>query len=136
MKLTQEKIDELVDNDRIIYCFDIDNTIREFVSPEEFTPITRMINIINNRYDRGHYIHLYTANTNPKKVEKWLKEHGVKYHEITYGKPVAHIYIDDATVNAYDFMKYPGHWDKLYKNSGDRINYIIRGWLRDKQQEE
>jgi len=132
MKLTQEKIDELIDNDRIIYCFDIDNTIREFINPEKFEPISRMINIINNRYDRGHYIHLYTANNDKKGVEKWLKEYGVKYHEITYNKPVAHIYIDDASVNAYDFMKYPGHWDNLYKNCGNRINYIMRSFYNKK----
>lgn len=130
--MNQEMINKLVDNDRLIYCFDIDNTIREFVSPEEFVPIQRMINIINNRYDRGHYIHLYTANHNKEKVKEWLKEHGVKYHEITFNKPVAHIYVDDMAVNAYDYMKYPGHWDTLYQNNGNRINYIIRTYLKDK----
>ena len=60
--MDQDKINELVDNERMIFCFDIDNTIREFVDPETFKPIWRMINIINRRYERGHYIHLYTAN--------------------------------------------------------------------------
>lgn len=136
MKLTQEKIDELVDNDRIIYCFDIDNTIREFISPEEFTPITRMINIINNRYDRGHYIHLYTANTQQEKVKKWLKDNGVRYHEITFNKPVAHVYIDDMGINSMDYMKYPGFWDDIYKNCGNRINYIMRGFYNKGDKDE
>jgi hypothetical protein len=34
----------------------------------------------------------------------WLKHHGVQYHQIFFGKPVADIYIDDRAMTPEQFL--------------------------------
>jgi capsule biosynthesis phosphatase len=93
--------------------FDIDNTIT-IKHGEDYTidslPNQPMIDVLNKLYDKGYTIVLYTA----RKMEsskhniglaianggyntfKWLEKHGVKYHEIFFGKPNTDtMYIDD-----------------------------------------
>jgi capsule biosynthesis phosphatase len=88
------------------------------------TPNWSVINKINSLYDAGHYIILHTARrmlTHKNDVnaviadvgaitEKWLADHGVKYHELVFGKPYATMYyVDDKAMNLNDFCEFDEH---------------------------
>ena len=99
---------------KLTYCFDIDNTICETIGSnyEKSKPKIKIIKLINNLYDNGHTIKLYTARymgrnddkiTKAKKkgyrftrnqLEKW----GLKYNSLFFGKPSADLYIDDKSI--------------------------------------
>ena len=98
-------------------CFDIDNTIcltkKNFYLKSK--PIKKNIkfSLINNLYESGHYIKIFTArymgtykeNINLikkkyfNKTEKQLKSWGLKYHKLYMGKPSFDIYVDDKCLN-------------------------------------
>jgi len=109
--------------DRTVYntfVVDIDDTIsftynRDFVNSEPNTPV---INKINELYDNGWIIILFTArgakscNTLEEKerkyrevTETWLNKHGVKYHKLMFGKPNADYYVDDKSMSIDEFVK-------------------------------
>jgi len=104
-------------------CFDIDNVICRTSSKNDYIkskPIKKNIEVINKAYYKKFKIILYTArymgrcNGNITKVKKLikpltikqLKEWGVKYHEIYFGKPSFDLFIDDKSL----FFK--KNWDK------------------------
>ena len=96
-------------------CFDIDNTICKTVKSDykRSKPIIKNIKYINNLYDKGHVIKIFTArymdrtNDNVLKAKKFakkitlnqLKKWNVKYHKIYFGKPSSDFYIDDKNLN-------------------------------------
>jgi hypothetical protein len=93
----------------IRYCIDIDNTICECPFPmpyKEATPITKRIESLNRIYDEGYYIILATARTERYReiTERQLKEWGVKYDELHFGKPIADLYVDDKAMTDQRFF--------------------------------
>jgi uncharacterized HAD superfamily protein len=101
-----------------IFVIDIDGTICENVRNEEGSrrmaeakPFLDSIRRINQLYDEGHYVCLFTARTNEhaKVTEEWLKRHNVNHHQIIYNKPRkigkydAYHFVDDAAVRATTF---------------------------------
>jgi len=97
----------------MIYCFDVDGTI---CSKEEdyhnARPYKRRIKKVNQLYDEGNQIMLFTARGARSKIdwkgftELQLKMWGIKYHELKLGKPHYDLCIDDKSVNDRDFFKY------------------------------
>lgn len=104
----------------MIYTFDIDGTIcltngNDYINS---TPLTERINIINNLYEQGHIIKIFTArgmttkNGNIKEVYKdyydmtlsQLSEWGLKFHELILGKPSSDFYIDDKGISDVNFF--------------------------------
>jgi capsule biosynthesis phosphatase len=103
-------------------CIDLDGTICSLQNKkgdyENAVPNPGAIETINRWYDEGHHIIIFTARrmrTCEGDVEKviemvgdltkdWLARHGVKYTELIFGKPYAHVYIDDLA------QKYEGSW--------------------------
>jgi D-beta-D-heptose 7-phosphate kinase/D-beta-D-heptose 1-phosphate adenosyltransferase len=61
-------------------------------------------------YDAGHYIKLFTARGSRNGLdfreltESQLKEWGLKYHELIFGKPHADIYVDNNTKTPEEFF--------------------------------
>ena len=111
-------------------CFDIDNIICKTNSVRDYSkslPIKKNIKIINEAYNNGFIIILYTARymgrckgdiTKVKKqikplTLKQLKNWGVKYHKIYFGKPSFDLFIDDKSL----FFKnnWPNHLRKILK---------------------
>ena len=109
-----------------IICFDIDNVICKTNNTKNYSksvPIKKNIKVINEAYNNGFNIILYTArymgryNGNVSKVKKHikpftlkqLKKWGVKYHKIYFGKPSFDLFIDDKSL----FFK--KNWSKLLK---------------------
>src|SRR4051794_5505164 len=93
-------------------CFDLDETISEKARDGGYTsvrPLPGAKEGLEALKARGAYIIIYTARrmrTHRGDVAKviadvgeltrnWLAEHGIPYDELIFGKPYAHIYIDD-----------------------------------------
>ena len=96
-----------------VYCFDIDGTICTNTDGdyEQAMPFEDVIDKINQLYNAGHRIILYTArgyttgidwfDMTGKQLEVWK----VRYHQLTMGKPYADLYIDDKGVQSKEFFK-------------------------------
>lgn len=99
------------------YMIDIDGTITEDVPNEEpermgtVIPYEGCLEIINGWYDEGHIITFFTSRVEEHRdiTEKWLSQHGFKYHGILMGKPRGGNYhwIDNHIVKA---TKFNGKW--------------------------
>ena len=94
---------------KIIYCFDLDNTICHTIDKnyKNSYPYEEMVNKINELYDSGNKIIIYTARGGTSKIDyhelniTQLKNWGVKYHElIDKNKPHFDLFIDDKAINA------------------------------------
>ena len=107
-------------------CFDIDNVICKTNNTNNYSksvPIKKNIKVINEAYNNGFNVILYTArymgryNGNVSKVKKHvksftlkqLKKWGVKYHKIYFGKPSFDLFIDDKSL----FFK--KNWSRLLR---------------------
>tara|TARA_B100001741_G_scaffold293086_1_gene274451 strand:+ start:263 stop:607 length:345 start_codon:yes stop_codon:yes gene_type:complete len=101
-----------------VFCFDIDNTIcrtrgRDYKLAK---PNKKVIEIINQLFESGHTIKIFTArymgrnNENIKKAKKQgykftfrqLKKWNLKFHTLIFGKPTFDFLIDDRSI---DFNK-------------------------------
>tara|TARA_Y100000768_G_C23677094_1_gene540513 strand:- start:282 stop:638 length:357 start_codon:yes stop_codon:yes gene_type:complete len=108
-----------------IICFDLDNVIcktkKNFY--HQSVPIKKSIDLVNELYDKGYYIKIFTArgmgtykgkkNIIKNKLGKLtllqLKDWNVKYNELILFKPSYDIFIDDKAIG---FNK---NWQKLVK---------------------
>jgi len=92
------------------YLVDIDGTVCEDIPNEQ---PERMLTArefdgakdkVNAFYDAGHIVTFFTSRTEAHRenTEKWLKDHGFKYHGIMFGKPRGGNYylIDDKVESA------------------------------------
>lgn len=112
-------------------CFDIDNIICKTINSnyKKSKPITKNIRCINDLYNKGYVIKIFTArymgrtNDNPfvaKKKAKQitlnqLKRWKVNYHKIFFGKPSTDFYIDDKNLN------FKNNWiTQIYKKLGEK----------------
>lgn len=61
------------------------------------TPKPGAIESVNALYDAGHTIIIYSARTwmEYEMTTAWLKDHGIRYHQLFMGKPVGDMWIDD-----------------------------------------
>ena len=110
----------IFDDEFHTFVVDIDDTIsftynRDFANSVPNIPV---IEKINELYDDGWNIILYTARgaksckTLEQRIEKyknitetWLKENGVKYNELLFGKMNATAYVDDKGITPEEFVK-------------------------------
>lgn len=86
------------------FVFDIDGVIAKLQKDLDYAlsePNERMVNIINQLYDYGNRIVLFTARGYvtgkdwSEITKEQMKRWGVKYHELKFGKPNADYYVDD-----------------------------------------
>ena len=96
------------------YCFDLDGTLctNTWGRYEEAELFLDCIAYVNQLYDAGHTIKIYTARGMSSGTdwtdltEKQLTNWGVKYHElIMNSKPSADVIIDDIAINAADWRE-------------------------------
>ena len=94
-----------------VFCFDIDGVIASITPNAEYnaaTPIKENIKIINKLFDNGNKIILFTARGSTTGIdwrqttESQMKEWGVRYDELKFGKPSADYYIDDKMLSLKD----------------------------------
>jgi capsule biosynthesis phosphatase len=105
-------------------CIDLDGVIAQFKKPgqtyRDCDVIPGAVEKLRALKSAGHYLiiqtarHMKTCGANVGLVQariakdtlNWLEEHQIPYDEIFFGKPWAHIYIDD---NAFRFE----NWDAI-----------------------
>lgn len=96
------------------FVFDIDGVIAKTVENNDYSksmPDTEMIEIINKLYDLGNEIILLTARGYvtgidwKETTEEQLKNWGLKYHELHFGKPNADFYIDDKMLSVDELIR-------------------------------
>ena len=97
-----------------IFCFDLDNVLCKTKNNDykNSKPIKKNIQIVNNLFEKGFYIKIFTArymgrnndNINKAKKEgydltkKQLKKWKINYHKLIFGKPSFDFYIDDKSI--------------------------------------
>lgn len=104
-------------------CIDIDGTICSLRKPDEdykdVKPLTGAAETLKKLRLEGHYVilatarHMNTCDSNVGLVVarqgltllEWLKQYGFEYDELWFGKPYAHVYIDDRA------LQFSGSWD-------------------------
>ncbi len=96
------------------FVFDIDGVIAKLESNNNYElskPNEKVIDIINKLYEMGNYIVLFTARGYATGKD-WniitsgqMKDWGVKYHELHFGKPNADYYIDDKSLELEQLLK-------------------------------
>lgn len=110
----------VLEDGRKNYLIDIDGTITEDVPNEEpermvtCLPYEGSVEIINEWNNEGHIITFFTSRTEEHReiTEKWLKQHGFKYHNLLMNKPRGGNYhwIDNHIVRG---TRYNGNWTPL-----------------------
>lgn len=96
----------------MIFCVDLDGTLcsNTFGAYDEAIPFPESIGRVNALYSEGHKIIIFTARGSgsgvdwKKITESQLKEWGVNYSELSFGKPEADFYIDDRAISAFDWL--------------------------------
>lgn len=107
---------------KVRVCFDLDNTLVTFpAKPNDYTtvlPIQKNIDYLKFLKSQGAHIIIYTARrmkTHSGNVGAILSDIGkitldtldkfeIPYHEIFFGKPHAHFYVDDLAVNVFNSL--------------------------------
>lgn len=95
------------------YLIDIDGTICDDIPNEEpermltAAVYPEALVTLNKWYDQGHIITFFTSRTEAHRAytERWLAEHGFKYHGMVMGKPRGGNYhwIDNHMVRATQY---------------------------------
>ncbi len=119
-------------NKKLILCFDIDNVICKTKKNKNYflsKPILKNINCINNLFNKGYYIKLFTARYMGRSKENirlakkkaknltitQLKRWNVLHHELIFGKPSYDLFIDDKSIF------YKKNWSKKIENEIKKI---------------
>ena len=101
----------LIDIDGTI-CDDIPNEEPERMATAELYP--EALETLNKWYSEGHIITFFTSRTEGHRevTEKWLNDHGFKYHGLLMGKPRGGNYhwVDNHMVRA---TRYEGRFTDL-----------------------
>jgi CMP-N,N'-diacetyllegionaminic acid synthase len=93
------------------FVFDIDGVIAQLSPNNDYNlsqPNTQMIEKVNQLYDQGNTIVLFTARGSKTGLD-WMDvtrsqmiQWGVKFHELRLGKPAADYYVDDRMLDIYE----------------------------------
>lgn len=111
-ELRSANIAMLMNSSKQKYVFDIDGVVAKYdqkLRYDEAEPDDETIQMINELYRRGNYIVLYTARGYKTGINwenitrKQLRDWGVKYHKLEFGKPDADLYIDDKGISIWEF---------------------------------
>ncbi|MBD3639116.1 MAG: phosphoheptose isomerase [Crocinitomicaceae bacterium] len=115
-----EKISPILPKGVKNYLIDIDGTICDDIPNEEPERMATAkvfdgaLETINKWFEDGHVITFFTSRTEEHRevTEKWLDEHGFKYHGMLMGKPRGGNYhwIDNHIVRA---TRYEGKFTEL-----------------------
>ena len=117
-----EKVSPVLPDGIKNYLIDIDGTITEDIPNEEplrmatSQPYNDALLTCNKWFEDGHMIGFFTSRLEEHRevTEKWLKNHGFKYHTLLMGKPRGGNYhwIDNHLVKA---TRYNGKFTDLIK---------------------
>lgn len=123
--LTSKQVNELTDNNKMIYSFDIDNTLVNFFSG---IPNKELIEHIRRCFENGNYIYIETARLKNTKRDTvyLLQKYNIPYHCLIMDRPKVHLRIDDLCINVNKYVNNPSYYDEKFKNLGNKINAFYR----------
>ena len=90
------------------FVFDVDGVIAKPVPDNDYNqagPDPEMVEIINRLYDSGNRVVLHTARGTVTGLDwrsitiRQLRDWGVRYHELHFGKPAGDFYVDDRNLS-------------------------------------
>jgi len=120
LEVDGKKLSPILPNEVKNYLIDIDGTICDDIPNEEPERMATAglypdaLEIINRWFDQGHIITFFTSRVEAHRevTEKWLDEHGFRYHGLLMGKPRGGNYhwIDNHIVRA---TRYEGKFTDL-----------------------
>jgi len=103
------------------FVFDLDGTLCSLTDGEyeKASPLMDRIAIVNELYEQGHQITIYTArgmgrfsNDSSSAIQEFesltrtqLETWGVRYHSLFLGKPAGDFYVDDKAQRDTDFFE-------------------------------
>lgn len=63
-------------------------------------PQKKAVESINKLYEEGHIIIIYSSRSWPEyeMTHRWLKNKGIKFHQLILGKPIGDVWIDDRAI--------------------------------------
>lgn len=116
-----ENVSPVLPEGKINYLIDIDGTICDDIpneEPERMVTAKEYVGArekINSLYDAGHIVTFFTSRSNKyhrEVTEKWLKDHGFKYHALLMDKPRGgnYVWIDNHKVEG---ILYKGNWGEI-----------------------
>jgi len=101
-------------------------------------PNLKLVSLINSLYNDGNTIKIVTArgckscnsfSERRKKyfdiITNWLSKHDIKYHELSFYKEYADVYIDDREINIKDTIYYDKLDSKFTTNKVRRVNDFV-----------
>lgn len=107
-----------------IYLFDLDQTLCSTKGGdyESSEPLRKRIEVINNLYEEGHTIRIFTSRYMTRCAGDVSKVYeaayqmtkcqlslwGIKHHDLILGKPSCDVIVDDKAVNDKDFFRDSG----------------------------
>lgn len=99
---------------------DMDGTIcteEKTFSRSMAVPLDNAVESINQLYEEGHIIIIYSARTwmEYEMTVNWLLKYGVKYHQLILGKPVGDVWIDDRAITC-------NGWESVNQRLKDKKN--------------
>ena len=129
--MKQTDINNICDSGYMIFCFDLDGTITKLNFTKNISDIKPNMEVvlrIRYLFKKGHIIIINTARFKHMSyiTKKWLNKYNIPYHEIYFNKPIAHIYIDDSTVDIKKYMNNPEYFEKKFCKIGNAINKQCR----------
>jgi len=96
------------------FVLDIDGVIAGLTEDNDYSkapPLLHTIHAINTLYAQGHRIILFTARGSMTGIDweettrRQLKQWGLRYHELHFGKPAADFYVDDRLLSVGELHK-------------------------------
>ena len=115
-----------VDFDAVLATYD-----RPFIFDKLGEPNQDIIDIVNEYYDKGYYIYIFTGRLETPKIIKWLYYNKVKYHSFnsaptvfphnSKAKPFYDVIIDDKAVS-YHFKNNAKTKEQLRKEINKILN--------------
>ena len=123
---------------KLTIAIDVDGTVADFSkvdfgkvakNPSELMkarPIAGARAAVKKLYRAGHTIVFHSSRNRASKevTKEWLKKHGFSFHHIVMDKFVAHVYIDDRAIRAFNWkhvmreFKKPNLPGKLARKKG------------------
>ncbi len=125
-------------------CIDLDGVICELKKPGEsygeLKPVAGAVEKLRLLRQSGHYIiiatarHMMTCGGNVGQVVarqgqttlEWLSRHAIEYDEIHFGKPHAHVYIDDNALAFRTWAEIAGDGSSLPTNHEESLQRRLK----------
>jgi capsule biosynthesis phosphatase len=125
-------------------CLDLDGVVAELRRPDqtysELAPVPGAVEALKQLKEQGHYLiistarHMRTCEGNVGAVIarqglptlEWLARMGIVVDEVNFGKPYAHVYVDDCALPFSSWGQFKRDFGRLTRKEGPRAPSPLR----------